>query len=139
MASSKNPNNYSFALWELVRTFHNNQGAEALILPFPSHNEAEGFRFNYYGFKNALKAEKNELAATASAILVKLLRHKDSLRCDLEFSLRDNQAADIRLEEILRARQEGQQTQSVATESFALETPHEPTHDEVLDNFLQKK
>lgn len=136
MASSKNPNNYGFALWELVRAFHQGE-TQPLVLPFNSHRDAEGFRFNYYGFKNALKAEQNELAATASALLVKLIRVSGSEQCNLEFSLRDDQDANLRLEEILRARQAARSKSAPSTPLNP--TPvSEPSHDDVLNDFLRK-
>ena len=142
MALSLRSVSYSFAIRSIVDYFEADNEAQPIVHTFENIKQARHYRFLFYGYKKALHSEGHPSAATADCVLVQIPDDwKVNTVARVKFSMRDNQDADKALEAtvmeaIETARQRKGISEPLAT--IALAPPHEPTHDEVLDNFLKK-
>lgn len=65
MAKSKDPNTYPHTYWELVEAVSR---GKAVTLTFDNRKAADAFRFDVYGFRNALRHVADPAAPKAAAM-----------------------------------------------------------------------
>lgn len=156
MALSKNPESYSFTVRSIIDYFALDQeAAPALVFDFDNIKQARHFRFQFYGFKNALRGAQAfaQEAAVAELLIVTIpdtWMLEPGVKPKVRFELRDLQAQNVQLMEVINKQRaqlqaklngaEAEATEAKATEAkiSGLGTPYEPTHDEVLAGYLKK-
>jgi hypothetical protein len=83
MPKPKTLASYPTSYLELISYFFTGERKPVLVLPFNSEREAKAYRFDLYGFRQALTAEQHPLAREATSLFM-FIRG-----CDLHIAHRD--------------------------------------------------
>jgi len=140
MARSRQPQGYPKAYFDLIETVANT--GKEFVLPRKDRKAAELMRFQLYAFIKACRASSNErdkLIGKQAYGLVFSVKGGN-----LVISLRDNtdeaQALEAALSEYTSESAPAQQKSAIIPPAQSpVNTPHSPSHDEMIDKYLKER